>query len=63
MKNKNTIFFYYKKLNVGDAIVAVSGLSSNISSIKSCIDCADEIREIANNSLYIVTSIFKYSFL
>jgi len=36
---------------VGDAIVAVAGLSSHTSSpIKSCVDCAHEIREIANSA-------------
>jgi adenylate cyclase len=36
---------------VGDAIVAVAGLSSHtISPIKSCVDCAYKIREIANSA-------------
>ena len=36
---------------VGDAIVAVAGLSSYATSpIKSCLDCAYKIREVANST-------------
>ena len=36
---------------VGDAIVAVAGLSSHaISPVKSCVDCSYKLREIANTS-------------
>ena len=36
---------------MGDAIVAVAGLSSHTTSpIKSCVDCAHKIREIANSA-------------
>ena len=35
---------------VGDAIVAVAGLSSlAISPVKSCVDCSYKLREIANS--------------
>tara|TARA_B100001778_G_scaffold99380_1_gene81092 strand:- start:356 stop:1141 length:786 start_codon:yes stop_codon:yes gene_type:complete len=36
---------------VGDAIVAVAGLSSHtISPVKSCVDCSYKLREIANSA-------------
>ena len=36
---------------VGDAIVAVGGLSShNLSPVKSCVDCAHKLKEIANSA-------------